>query len=366
MTATEFDAAWFSLVEVEDTYPVTGIKINIDNVSSYQSQSTFRFIDDTASKDATLSDLIVSSGIVDEENSENTTYKEYQLVPTFDKETQNYEIELLEYLDTLDIKAILSDENASMKIKVPKRDEDNELEYETDGITIKYEEKEILSDTPLEVTLNKLGEPDTKLTIKVTAEDEITTKEYEIVIHRPYGTIKGSIQLGDGLRESIQESYGTYVEYIATATIYEADQFNWDGIITKEESLDNLDLLDKKAQVETDKDDGSYTLYVIPGEYDLILERLGFLANIITKIDISAGETIELENKILLEGDTDRTGIIDLDDIVSVVNMSDTMQGDGIYDEIYDFGQKGFVAIDDLVSVVTNSDSLINIEQYTK
>ena len=92
----------------------------------------------------------------------------------------------------------------------------------------------------------------------------------------------------------------------------------------------------------------------------------GFLASVITKIDIQADEVIEIDNKVLIEGDTDRSGVIDLDDLVGVVNANDTAVGDGVYEERFDFGQKGIVSIDDLVSTVTNNDSLISIEKYSK
>lgn len=68
----------------------------------------------------------------------------------------------------------------------------------------------------------------------------------------------------------------------------------------------------------------------------------------------------------MIEGDTDRSGVIDLDDLVGVVNANDTAVGDGVYEERFDFGQKGIVSIDDLVSTVTNNDSLISIEKYSK
>ena len=64
------------------------------------------------------------------------------------------------------------------------------------------------------------------------------------------------------------------------------------------------------------------------------------------------------------EGDIDRTGIIDLDDMVGVMNVNDSVEGDGTYQEKYDFGQKGFVSLDDLVSTMNNMDKLINIEDY--
>ncbi|MCI9366444.1 MAG: hypothetical protein HFJ54_08110 [Clostridia bacterium] len=76
------------------------------------------------------------------------------------------------------------------------------------------------------------------------------------------------------MRDEIQASYGNYVEYIANATIYDTGQFNWDGIVPKDTCLDDLDNLEIRTEAQTDKDDGSYIIYVVPGSYDLILERL--------------------------------------------------------------------------------------------
>lgn len=109
------------------------------------------------------------------------------------KKFGNYELELLEYIDSLDIKAIQNDAKSTMKIKVPKRDEENNLVYDLDGVTIIYEEKELIDGIQKNIALNKLGEPDTNITVIVTAEDGKTTKEYNLEVKRPYGTIKGSI-----------------------------------------------------------------------------------------------------------------------------------------------------------------------------
>lgn len=129
-------------------------------------------------------------------------------------------------------------------------------------------------------------------------------------------------------------------------------------------SLDETDSLEKKASAVSDKDTGNYEIYVLPGTYDILLERLGFLASVVTNISVTENSVIDLGSKILIEGDVNRSGIIDLDDMIDIVTMSDSTEGDGSYQPQYDFGQKGFINIDDLVSTVTNSDSLISIEEY--
>lgn len=351
------------------TSPVTGIKINIDGKGSYYEEPTiFEFVLDLESDNAYLSDLVLSTG--EKNETENSTYKEYDLTPTFDKETFIYNLEILEYIDKMDLKISKDDEKSTIIMKVPKKDEAGNLVYESDGITIKCEEKEITDDTNLtkevltSIELNKLGEPDTIIELVVTAEDGKTTNTYKIVIKRPYGTIKGKIQLGDGLRESMNLSYGVITKYIADVMIYEANQFNWEGIVTGETTLEGVSALDMITSIKSDNE-GNYELFIIPGTYDCLMEKKGFLAEIVKNITVSQGDIIDLGTRILIEGDTNRSGLIDLDDMIDIVNLSGSTQGDGIYKEQYDFGQKGFIGLDDLISVTTNMYNTIKIQDYS-
>ena len=91
MISDDFDISGFSLKE-DELVPTTGIKINLNVKDSIENKSAFRFVDATASKNANLDNLIVSSGTADEENPDNSTYKEYELNPKFDKDTLNYEL----------------------------------------------------------------------------------------------------------------------------------------------------------------------------------------------------------------------------------------------------------------------------------
>ena len=112
-------------------------------------------------------------------------------------------------------------------------------------------------------------------------------------------------------------------------------------------------------------DEGNYEIYVIPGKYDFYAERQGFLADITTKITINENDEIDLGTKILYEGDADRSGIIDLNDTIEIVNSMGASKGDSTYSEKYDFGQKGYVSLDDMVSVVGNLYKTITIEEHT-
>lgn len=296
MKADTLDISNFRLIEDQTTSPTTGIKINVNIQDSYEEQSTFIFTNKTTSSDATLNNLILSTGI---EGSEDYTYKKYDFTPIFDKQNKEYSLELNEYIDEMNIEAEVSDEKSTMKIKVPTKDED--------GQTIIYEEKELLNKTKMPVTLNKLGEPDTLIEVIVTAEDGKTQETYKISIHRPYGTIKGSIKY-----DTIEENENPDINKTTDLNIYKTGKFNWDElkdifgeIYENPKTYDDLDQIEKD-QYEQSNADGSYEIYVIPGTYDLQIDKKGFLDCIIKNIEVTENEVVDLENKVLVAGDINR------------------------------------------------------------
>lgn len=296
MKADTLDISNFRLIEDQTTSPTTGIKINVNIQDSYEEQSTFIFTNKTTSSDATLNNLILSTGI---EGSEDYTYKKYDLTPIFDKQNKEYSLELNEYINEMNIEAEVSDEKSTMKIKVPTKDED--------GQTIIYEEKELLNKTKMPVTLNKLGEPDTLIEVIVTAEDGKTQETYKISIHRPYGTIKGSIKY-----DTIEENENPDINKTTDLNIYKTGKFNWDElkdifgeIYENPKTYDDLDQIEKD-QYEQSNADGSYEIYVIPGTYDLQIDKKGFLDCIIKNIEVTENGVVDLENKVLVAGDINR------------------------------------------------------------
>lgn len=349
MTEDVFDAGWFQLVESAESSPTTGIKINIDGTNNYQAQFTFRFTDQTASKDADLTNIVLSTGEVDETNPDNSTYKEYALTPSFDKDTLDYELTLLEYVDNMNLTVTKSDEKATMKVKVPKRNEDNELVYDTDGTTIIYEEKEILSDTPLEVTLNKLGEPDTEITIIVTAEDGKTTKQYTVTIERPYGTIKGSIYLNPLKNTGI---------YRATVRLYKTEEVNeiidWSTVIEGKRDTIHEELLTLTSIDNDTEEDGTYEIYVIPGTYDILLDREGYLDHIITSKTINEGDVLDIGQKELYAGDFNKDGVIQLLDLSMLYSVYDIDTTSSSYISKVDVNDDGRIQLLDLSALKAN------------
>lgn len=348
ITDDPFDITGFKLKE--NTYsPTTGIKINLDAQTHFNAKSTFRFADVSASKDADLANMVVSSGKVNEENPDESNYKEYNLDPIFDKEINNYTLTLLEYLDTIDITATQNDENASMKIKVPKRDSDGNLVYESDGTTIVYEEKDLNDKVPMEVTLNKLGEPNTEITVEVTAEDGATENTYKVVIKRPYGTIRGSIHT------TPTEEKGTYK---ADVRIYKTSDV--ESIIDKSQIIqghpDDIHnkLLTLTSQNYKTNEDGTYEIYLIPGTYDILLDKPGYLDHIYSSKTIQENQTIDLGYKELLAGDVNKDSTIEISDLSALLSSYGIADVDANYDESMNFNEDEYIEISDLSALLGN------------
>ncbi len=374
MLSDEFDISGFSLQE-DTNSPTTGIKINLNITNAFENQSTFRFKDATASKNADLSNLIVSSGTVDDVDPSKSTYKEYTLTPNFDKDTLSYQMELLEYLDEIDIKPVLSDSKSTIKIKVPKRDADGNLVYESDGITIVYEEKEIQDNVASSVTLNKLGEPDTKITVIVTAEDKKTVKSYDLVIKRPYGIIKGQNILADFDDEDVVNNmldvYGIQLENIANINIYKSDLAEWEsipdifGMIYENPfTYEQLEDIEKDISYQTN-DDGTFEIYIIPGTYDVQVTRLGFLDYIYSDVIINAGDEIDMGEIRLAAGDANRDGVISQEDVNTIKKYMDMDSSDSEFKEQYNPSQIGAVVSEDLGYAKGNQDQEIQIEYFS-
>ncbi len=301
MNTNKFDISSFKLETSNNNSPKTGIKINVDGGKTYyEAQTSFRFTDKTESKDADLSNIILSKEQQATEEEQETKYKEYEYTPKFDKNTQDYELSLLEYMDSIDLIAIKSDEKSTLKLKITKRDEKgNAIKDENGNIT--YEEKDITSGEKNEIILNKIGEEDTQITIEVTAEDTRVKKEYHITIKKPYGTIKGNI------KTLPTESTGIYK---ATIRIYKSEDvskiIDWGTVENGKTDTIHEQLLELGSKDEDTKDDGTYEIYVIPGTYDILLDKAGYLDHIYTKQTVNEGETIDLGEKELKAGDINK------------------------------------------------------------
>ena len=359
--AFDIESFGFELVPGSSGFaPITGIKIIIDDDYHYIDQRTFRFTDATASKDANLLDIVVSSGEKNDDPEQNT-YKKYDLDPEFnnDLEEQKYTVTLLDYLDTIDITATLSDNNATMKIRKPKHDEDGNLVYEGEGTTnIEYEEEDLTNKVPYGVTLNKLGEPDTIITIIVKADDGVTTREYEVTIKRPFGIIKGTIYtISTESTTNIHKSDIRLYKSSDVATI-----INWEDVVAGSGDDIHDQLLTLTSQNYKTNDDGTYEIYVIPGTYDILLDKPGYLDHIYASRTVTDGATVDLGYKALVAGDFNKDGAIQGKDLALLMGVYGANDVDAIFDEQYDLNEDKAIQGKDLALFFTNYYELRKID----
>lgn len=335
------------------------VEIQLTEDDIFNQLSTFRFIDRTASDDATLKTLVLSKGETNEDPDLNT-YKEYELTPTFDGTNLNYTREILEYIDDLDLKLQTNDTKASVKMKIPKRDIDTgELIYLEDG-TLDYEEKEITQDengAKLNIKLNELGKENTKITIIVTSESKKQTNEYIIDIKRPFATIKGNVYTAPT---------ATIEKYTADIKIYKSEEV--DAVIDIADSSNRTKiheaLVGLKSQDYKTKEDGTYEIYVIPGKYDMLIDKVGYIDHIYTFGNLSEGDTKELGQKDLIAGDINKDGIVNAIDTALIKSVYGIGKENAAFaDNIAcDFNEDEKINAVDLAIALSNYSSVIKIE----
>ena len=249
----------------------------------------------------------------------------------------------------MNLVATANDAKATIKIKVPKRDENGNLVYDTDGTTIIYEEKSIESGVASEVSLNKLGEQDTNITVSVTAEDGETKNEYNVVIKRPFGTIKGNIYTAPTADKGV---YKSDIRLYNSSDTQEV--IDWNALVSGSTDDIHDKLLTLESQNYTSNDDGTYEIYVIPGTYDILLDKPGYLDHIYKTKVVQEGDTIDLGQKELIAGDINKDGVIQILDLSYILSGYGVNNTDPKYDFKVDFNEDTEIQILDLSIFLSN------------
>ena len=305
--------------------PVTGIKVNYDGTDTYEDQSVFRFTYANSSSNADLSDIQI-----DEESIED-----------FDKDTLEYEIEILEEKDNIRIKPTAEDDTATIKVEVKKEDPDNEGQYIYEEIDIDPDEEDY------EITLIGLGE-ETEIKITVTAEDGETTKEYVVTVKQPCGVITGQI-----------DTMNVYGIHIADIKIYKKNEVDWVNLY----GHDDLDLITPVSIVQTNND-GTYEVRLIPGEYELLIDKPGYLDYIVINIKVEKDMEIDLGYTVLVAGDINKDGMVEYEDLTIINELYGFMDGDSEYTISADFNNDEMIEYEDLTVVNENYGQTRQIINY--
>lgn len=343
------DKNTFSL-KTGSTFPQSGIAIAQTIESAYQDPSVFKFT--VASSDANLASINYEFFNYEEEGvlPNTVTHKEsVNLTNTEDGSTENlsiYKLTLNDYLDNISLKLALSDENATVKI---------------DGNAIDIT-------TSKELVLNSLGDEDTVIDIVVTAQDEVTTHTYRLVVHRPYATIKGKI--------ITTETETTTGKYTCGIYVYKQEDvekvLDWDerianfsksnGTDTINQDLHNIQEISKVIT----NDDGTYEIKVLPGTYNVLQDKSGYLDHIYIYLNVKENDEINLGEYELVPGDCNKDGVVQLKDKVSVTTRNGKKEIDADYGEEYDFNNDGIIQLKDKVTVSSRNGRKREIIDFRK
>lgn len=115
---------------------------------------------------------------------------------------------------------------------------------------------------------------------------------------------------------------------------------------------DELVALESRDYVTND--DGTYEIYLIPGTYDILLDKDAYLDCIFISQLLTEGATIDLGNKTLLAGDIDNNGIVNALDIAKIKSFYGMHSTDAGINEAHDFNMDTIINALDIAYVKSN------------
>ena len=339
------------------TSPTTGIKVNINGTDNYEDPSLFLFTLKVASDNANLADI--KTNLIE--------------VSNFDKDTLEYRLNLMEDASSIVITPIPEDEKANILVNGQPLENNGQTDNsgQTDGNNQTDDDQEGGQQEEIfpsiEVSLNALSEEDTTITILVTAEDGVTTKEYKLIIHKPYGTIKGSIYT--------EPTNTTTQKYIADIVIYQTSDtdevINWDEAISNTNSGLKDELHQQLQEItpiikQSTNDDGTYEILLTPGKYQLLIDKPGYLDVIYLNIEVTENKVIELDKQDLIAGDVNKNGVVELLDKTLMTKQNDKTQQDEDFNLSCDLNNNGTVELLDKTVLSKNNDQKRKIINYER
>lgn len=310
--------------------PTTGVKISQTSSKGYTDPPVFRF--SVLSNDATLKEISYDFFNYNEDDGLMPTLNYTNIDMTNQDsdstdELQKYTLTLNEMKENISLSIVPNDNNATVKI---------------DGTEIDISKTK-------ELVLNSLGSGDTEIEIEVTAQDEATVQKYKLVVHRPFGTIKGSVEISPTRNKG---------ENIATVRVYDENEvskvIDWTTIVSGTADTLHDDLIALNSQDVQTNIDGTYEIYVIPGIYDILLDKPGYMDHIFKQKQVNNGDVIDLGERELFAGDVNKDGNIQLQDLALILNVFGIDNADINYDIKYDFNEDENIQLQDYTLTLNN------------
>ena len=226
--------------------------------------------------------------------------EDFKLNPAFNSTTYNYEVEVPFEYDTLNLKAEKASENDRVVYKVG--------EEEIDSTSYKLPEGKTI------VTIDvygELGELDSTYTVGITRKEKVI---------RTY--ISGKI-----LTENVNNIHESKV------VIYNsADKSKVAETTTQKDGTFKIEMLARNQSQTSEPNE------VLNKKYDVEVTKNGYLTYKVTNVTLTEGDNSSIGTYNLIAGDVDKSGVIELDDMVYINEYFGVVINDanlstmGIYD----------------------------------
>ncbi len=209
--------------------------------------------------------------------------------------------------------------------------------------------KETTQISPLSIAMYENGTltgiKEGEATLKLQDESKDILVKIQVIVYFEKAQIKGNITT-----ENVEE------KYVAKVKLYKRKR--------KEDDDEEIPI----EEIDTEQD-GSYVLDITEeGEYDLIIEKPGYLSYKVANIEITSGLIVEIQEHKLIAGDVVEDGEIELDDLVNLnANLDTAISEDNTEEKgIYDLNEDGKIDTEDRNILKKNYGKKEEVEQWVK
>lgn len=152
-------------------------------------------------------------------------------------------------------------------------------------------------------------------------------------------------------------------KHTATIRIYKKDEVDWSSVSNfRDTSTSNIIISATWEKTIVSEDDGTFDVKLVPGEYDILIDRPGYADWIVKAINVQKDQTADVGLKSLMAGDVSKDGKIDVTDInnikMQVWKNVTTATGFAFPSENYDFDDTDIVDVTELNAVKYNYDAV--------
>lgn len=208
-------------------------------------------------------------------------------------------------------------------------------------LSFKVEEGANLDETTFSLVTSATNSPLTGVKIAKTTEDYYSNQSVFRFTMILKGTVSGNI-----------ETHNSLGIYKATIKAYPSGTVDWVNLV----GHTSLDLITPSGTIITN-DDGTYSLELLEGKYDILIDKRGYLDHIYTNVDVVKNTDVDLGIKQLVPGDINKDGIIEFEDIVTLMNNYGIALGNENYDIGLDYTEDDVTEFEDIVIFYQNYDS---------